>query len=111
MCSEVIAMEEEISAFRMRVLSAFNEQCTFCRLKYPEQLDATHIRLKPILWPAVLARFPHLSLPRGSDTPSGTWDWIFWVWNATQKLWESRPPGAFEWLTFLSRQVAVTAEG
>lgn len=68
-------------------------------------------RLKPILWPAVLARFPHLSLPRGSGTPSSTWDWFFWVWDATQKLWKDRPPGAFEWLALFSRQVAVTAEG
>lgn len=31
------------SAFRTRVLSAYHEQCTFCRLKHPELLDAAHI--------------------------------------------------------------------
>ncbi len=30
--------------FRHRVLSAYREQCGFCRLKHPELLDAAHIR-------------------------------------------------------------------
>ena len=31
------------SAFRTRVLEAYHEQCTFCRLRHPELLDAAHI--------------------------------------------------------------------
>lgn len=31
------------SAFRIRVLEAYDEQCAFCRLKHPELLDAAHI--------------------------------------------------------------------
>lgn len=31
------------SSFRIRVLEAYREQCTFCMLKHPELLDAAHI--------------------------------------------------------------------
>jgi len=31
------------SAFRVRVLEAYSEQCAFCRLRHPELLDAAHI--------------------------------------------------------------------
>ena len=66
-------------------------------------------KLKPDFWPTVLARFPHLLLPRGSNTPGSLWEWVFWVWGQTRLQLADKPAGCFQWLTFLSLPVAVTA--
>ncbi len=57
-------------------------------------------KLKPDFWPTVLARFPHLLLPRGSNTPGSLWEWVFWVWGQTRLKLTDKPTGCFQWLTF-----------
>lgn len=65
--------------------------------------------LKLDFWPTVLARFPHLLLPRGSNTPGNRWGWVFWVWEQTRLKLTDKPTGCLQWLNFLSQPVAVTA--
>jgi transposase-like protein len=81
-------------------LLAFSEK-TLWRWKnyWKKLLD----RLNPGIWHTVLSRFPHLLLPRGSDTPSSVWDWVFWVWGKTRLQWTGNPANCFQWLTFLSQ--------
>ena len=66
-------------------------------------------KLNPSFWPTVLARFPHLILPRGGSTPRSQWEWVFWVWGQTRQHLTDKPTGCLQWLNFLSQPLAVAA--
>jgi hypothetical protein len=63
--------------------------------------------VEPSFWSTVLSLFPHLRLPRGSESPCTAWGWLFWVWERVRRQLTDKPDtGCLQWLSHLSVTVA-----
>lgn len=65
--------------------------------------------LEPVFWRTVLTHIPHLHLPRGSESPRSSWEWLFLAWKAVRGRFTDNPrTGCLQWLIHLARLSAVT---
>jgi len=73
--------------------------------KWDQQLKV----LEPIFWQTVLSRVPHLTLPRGSQSPRSSRGWLFLAWKEVRSHFtDSLEVGCLQWLIHLARLQAVT---
>ncbi|MHB1256507.1 MAG: hypothetical protein ACYCXI_09910, partial [Dethiobacteraceae bacterium] len=73
--------------------------------KWDQQLKV----LEPIFWQTVLSRVPHLTLPRGSQSPRSSRGCLFLAWREVRSHFtDSLEVGCLQWLIHLARLQAVT---
>jgi len=76
--------------------------------RWKKKWDRRRDVLEPVYWQVILSRAPHVHLPRGSESPRGSWGWLFLAWRAVRDHFTDNPRvGCLQWLLHLARLQAV----
>lgn len=71
--------------------------------------DRLRASLEPCFWTRVLAHFPHLRLPVGSEKPRTGWGWLFSVWEQIRHNLTTADVGCLQWLLHIARSETMAA--